>query len=110
MLVRFLSLVCLVSAQVTPQEIIEIGSLLYTAIQDNQPLLDVDNDWAAAVPSGITQWESLANWHDLKQSDSFFVEFKNGIGMKLTKFEWKFAWKFGGNYNGIGQYVTQAGI
>merc|ERR1711998_59761 len=34
----------------------------------------------------------------------------NGVGMKLTRFEWRFAWKHGGSYQGTGQYVTQAGI
>ena len=106
----FLSLVALASAQITPQEIIEIGKALHTAIEDNQAVLDVSTDWAAAVPDGITDWQTLTNWESPVQSSSFYIEFKNFLGMKLTRFEWKFAWKYGGSYNGVGQYVTQAGI
>eukprot|EP00450_Noctiluca_scintillans_P033910 CAMPEP_0194550610 /NCGR_PEP_ID=MMETSP0253-20130528/95797_1 /TAXON_ID=2966 /ORGANISM="Noctiluca scintillans" /LENGTH=203 /DNA_ID=CAMNT_0039398049 /DNA_START=57 /DNA_END=669 /DNA_ORIENTATION=+ len=106
----FLSLVALASAQITPQEIIEIGKALYTAIEDNQAVLDVSTDWAAAVPDGITDWQTLTNWESPLQSSSFYIEFKNKLGMKLTRFEWEFAWKYGGSYNGVGKYVTQAGI
>merc|ERR1712227_13167 len=59
---------------------------------------------------GITDWQTLTNWESPVQSSSFYIEFKNFLGMKLTRFEWKFAWKYGGSYNGVGQYVTQAGI
>mmetsp|Transcript_18885 Transcript_18885/g.50616 ORF Transcript_18885/g.50616 Transcript_18885/m.50616 type:complete len:193 (-) Transcript_18885:205-783(-) len=110
MALTFLCLVALASAQITPQEIIEIGKALYTAIEDNQAVLDVSTDWAAAVPDGITDWQTLTNWESPLQSSSFYIEFKNKLGMKLTRFEWKFAWKYGGSYNGVGKYVTQAGI
>ena len=50
----FSSLVALASAQISPQEIVEIGKAFYTAIEDNQAVLDVSTDWAAAVPDGIT--------------------------------------------------------
>ena len=70
-------------------------------------MLDVSTDWAAAVPDGITDWETLTNWESPVQSSSFYIEFKNFLDMNI---EWKFAWKYGGSYNGVGQCVTQAGI
>merc|ERR1712136_574656 len=85
---------------------IQIGKALYTAIEDNQAVLEVSTDWAAAVPDGITDWQTLTNWESPVQSSSFYIEFKNFLGMKLTRFEWKFAWKYGGSYNGVGQSVT----
>jgi hypothetical protein len=105
-----LSLVAIVDAQVTPAEVVQIGKALYDALKDNQPMINVSTDWAGAVPKGISNWTSLENWQQPKTSQNFYVEFKNEIGMKLTKFEWVFAWKFGGSYQGTGKYVTQAGI
>merc|ERR1712136_708450 len=70
-------------------EIIEIGKALYTAIEDNQAVLDVSTDWAAAVPDGITDWQTLTNWESPVQSSGFYIEFKNALGMKLTRFQWE---------------------
>lgn len=105
---RFISVVALVSAQVTPNEIIEIGKEIYQAIENNQPVIDVATDWAGVVPSGIGDWTTLSNWHGPQRSEMFSVASKEG--MLLTNFSWTFAWKYGGSYNGVGQYVTQAGI
>merc|ERR1719258_52400 len=56
--------------------------------------------YAGAVPKGVSDWTSLENWKEPKTSKSYSVEFKNGVGMKLTRFEWRFAWKHGGSYQG----------
>jgi hypothetical protein len=109
-LVYFLGAVAASQAQVTPEEVVQIGKAIYDAIKDNQPVIDVTTDWAGAVPKGVDDWTVLEHWQDPVQSQTFYVEFKNFVGKKLTRFEWQFAWKFGGDYNGTGQYVTQAGI
>ena len=49
-------------------------------------------------------------WHDHFIMMEKKIEFKNALGMKLTRFEWEFARKYGGSYNGVGKYVTQAGV
>ena len=92
----FSCLVALASAQITTQEIIEIGEALFTAIEDNQAGLDVSTDSAAPVPDGITDWQTLTNFESPLQSNSFYIEFKKKLGMMLTRFEWEFAWKHGG--------------
>jgi len=87
-------------AQIDPATVVEIGEAIYQAVKDNQPVIDTAVDWAGAVPKGVTAWTQLENWQGPAQSDGFYIEFKNKIGMKLTKFSWRFVWK----------YVTQAGI
>ena len=39
---------------------IEFGKVLHTAIEDNQVVLDASTDWAAAVPDGITDCQTLS--------------------------------------------------
>eukprot|EP00451_Oxyrrhis_marina_P005868 CAMPEP_0204304624 /NCGR_PEP_ID=MMETSP0468-20130131/84508_1 /ASSEMBLY_ACC=CAM_ASM_000383 /TAXON_ID=2969 /ORGANISM="Oxyrrhis marina" /LENGTH=464 /DNA_ID=CAMNT_0051283949 /DNA_START=65 /DNA_END=1460 /DNA_ORIENTATION=- len=95
---------------IDPSTVVEIGKEIYQAIEDNQPTLNTTIDWAGAVPKGVTEWTQLENWQGPAQSDSYYVEFKNGLGKKLTKFAWQFVWKYGGDMNGVGKYVTQAGI
>ena len=38
---------------------IEVGKALYTAIEDNQVVLDASTGWAAGVPDGITDCQTL---------------------------------------------------
>lgn len=95
---------------IDPAQISEIGKEVYQAVQDNQPTIDLSTDWAGAVPAGIDDWTSMKGWQGPSSSVPFYLEFKNGLGAKLTRFDWTFAWKWGGSYNGTGQYVTQAGI
>merc|ERR1712011_22818 len=54
-------------------------------IEDNQAVLDVSTDWAAAVPDGITDWQTLTNWESPVQSSGFYIEFKNGLGKYVTQ-------------------------
>merc|ERR1712048_1135879 len=95
---------------VTPDQIVEIGKVVYQAVKDNQPVINVATDWAGAVPKGITNWADMENWETPVKSQPFKIEFRNGVGLMLTNFEWTFAWKYGGSYQGVGNYVTQAGI
>ena len=84
---RFLSLVGLASAQITPQEIIEIAKALYTVVEGNLAVLDVSTDLAAALPDGITHRQTVTNWDSPLHSRSFYIEFQNSLGMNLTRFE-----------------------
>ena len=40
--------------------LIEVGKAHYTAIEDNQVVLDASTDLAAAVPDGITDCQTLS--------------------------------------------------
>jgi len=104
------SLFTAAQAQIDPATVVEIGKVIYEAIKDNQPVIDTAVDWAGAVPQGVTDWTQLENWKGPAQSDSYSIEFKNGLGKKLTKFSWRFVWKYGGDMNGVGKYVTEAGV
>ena len=39
---------------------IEVGKALYTAVEDNQDVLDASTDFAAAVLDGITDCQTLS--------------------------------------------------
>jgi len=96
--------------KVDPATVIEIGKDVYQAIKDNQPVMNIETDWAGAVPKGIDDWTALGGWQGPTSSQPFFVEFKNVVGMTLTRFDWNFVWKHHGSYNSTGLYVTEAGI
>lgn len=93
---------------ITPGTVIQIGKFIWNVIENNQAVVNLTEDWGAAVPKGVTQWRELQHWKNT-QLGGFKFEFKNFLGMRLTEFDWTWIWKYNGNVNGTGLYVTEAG-
>ena len=93
--------------KIDPSVIWQIGKELWTMVEDNTPQSNISINYAGAVPKGVSDWTQMGGWKDYT-SKQFNIEFKNGVGMKLTQYEWVWSFKYGGSYSGKGQYVTQA--
>ncbi len=94
-----------------PQIIWQIGKTVWNFINNNEPSINITNNWGGAVPKGLTKWQSLQDWREdvwTNNSKPFFFEFKSGFFGKITKLEWVWSYKYNGNYNGVGKYITQA--
>jgi len=61
-----------------------------------------------AVPENATSWIDLENFKNW-QSDLFSFKFKNGVGTTLTQFDWVWSCQYGGDYQGVGHYLTNCG-
>jgi len=94
--------------QVDPSTAINIAKSLWDVVRDNAGVVNIDTDYATATPSGITQWQDLANWKNAQPWGPFKHVWYNGFGYTECQHEWSFVWAYGGDYNGEGQYLTQA--
>jgi hypothetical protein len=95
--------------EIDPATIINIGLKVWQFIKDNAPTIDVSRSSASAVPSGITNWDQLENWHE-PRSVSYNLKYKNLLGMVVVDFTFKVVFIWGGQYKNIGQYITGATV
>jgi len=92
-------------------EIAIIGRNAWDVITRNRAVFNSSIDYAGVIPSNINNstWEDLGPWEDaISQPFRFIV--KDGIGIKLSEFEWVFSWKYGASFHGKGKYLLNAGI
>lgn len=94
--------------KIDPATIWQIGKAIWELIADNTPTVNYTVDWSGAVPENVTNWEDLTGWQEYK-SDIYTFEFKNFVHMKLSELQWVFTCQYGGQYNGVGQYLTLCG-
>jgi len=87
--------------------IITIGKTVWEIIKEGKPVVDYKNDWAGAVPKGVT-WTDLEGFKDYRWGP-FGWDFSNILGMNNVKFTWNFVWSCKGSYNGHGAFIMQAG-
>lgn len=94
--------------KIDPAAIWAIGKGIWTAVKENEPVVDVQRDWAGAVPDGIDDWTVLDSWKDFI-SEPYNITFVNFLNARLTQLEWNWEFKYNGGMDGTGQYVTMAG-
>jgi len=86
-------------------QIINIFTKVWTIIQQNAPVVNIDTKYAAAMPQGITGWNQLAEWKKPKTYlYSFYAE--NIYGVKTIDVTYKMMYTSGGRYKGKGLYLT----
>ncbi|HBB66878.1 MAG: hypothetical protein A2X28_10230 [Elusimicrobia bacterium GWA2_56_46] len=86
-------------------QIINIASKVWNIIQQNAPVVNINTQYAAAVPQGITSWNQLSEW---KKPKSYIYGFraKNLYGMSVVDVKYKVIFTPGGKYQGKGRYLT----
>lgn len=87
--------------------IVTIGKTVWSIIKEGKPVVDYKNDWAGAVPKGVS-WTHLEGFRDYKWGP-FGWTFTNTYGMTTVKFHWNFAWTCKGSYNGHGAFLMNVG-
>jgi len=93
------------SPLVVIDQIINIFTKVWTIIQQNAPVVNIDTKYAAAMPQGITGWNQLAEWKRPKAYlYSFYAE--NLYGVKTIDVTYKVLYTAGGKYKGKGLYLT----
>lgn len=93
---------------VSTDDVIAIGKEAWAFMQDNKPVVNVNTDYAGAVPSGIDDWRYLAGWKNAARGP-ITLSMINGFNSETVHIDFKWSNTYNGNYNGVGKYVTQAG-
>ncbi|MCX5785495.1 MAG: hypothetical protein NTX59_07385 [Elusimicrobia bacterium] len=90
---------------VTIDSIINIASKIWKIIADNAPVVNIDTKYAVAYPEGITSATQLAQWSKPKSYVYGFYA-QNLYGSKMIDVEYKATYTYGGNYKGVGKFLT----
>jgi len=92
---------------IDPATLTLIGSTLWNIVKENKPVSNLDTNVNAIIPKGAT-WTDMAGWHQQKWNGWEWV-ITNPYGIQTVKYSWGFAFLCNGNYQGIGQYLENAG-
>jgi len=86
-------------------QIVNLVDKVFTIIAKGQPVVDINVNYANAVPYGISHWTQLQGWK-APAIKRYAINYKNLYGMKVVKIEFQVHYTYGGNYNGKGKYLT----
>ncbi len=90
-------------------QIINTGLKIWKIIADNKPVVDVNTQYATALPKGLTGWTDLAGWQP-PAGDIYEFSAKNLYGVKVVDVRYEVLRTYGGSYNGTGRYLTAVTI
>lgn len=90
-------------------KIVNIGKKVWGIIEMGRPVYNIKTDVAHALPSGIKCWATLENWK-APRSQSWKVTYENQLGGKVVEFVYRVSFIAGGQYKGVGHYITQATV
>lgn len=86
-------------------QIVNLVDKVFTIIAKGQPVVNINVNYANAVPYGISHWTQLQGWKaPMTKRYGFYC--KNLYGMKVVDVEYQVHYTYGGNYNGVGKYLT----
>ncbi len=87
------------------EKIINIAEKIWAIIERNAPVVNINTQYATAVPEGITSWTHLQGWSRPRTyTYGFYAE--NLYGVTVLDVKYKVAYSYGGNYRGKGKYLT----
>lgn len=89
-------------------EVIAIGKEVWTFMEENKPVMNLNTDYAGAVPNGVSDWTHLSGWKNALKGP-YTISWINGFNLETVHIDFKWASSYGGRYDGVGQYITQAG-
>ncbi len=90
-------------------KIINLGSKIWTIIENNKAVLDYETITASAVPANVSNWYELENWKALK-TENYEVVYTNLLGMNVISMKVRLSYVYGGTYKGAGQYLKNVTI
>jgi len=89
----------------TIDKIVNLGQKVWEIIEKNQPLVNINVNYANAVPYGIQHWTQLQGWSKPKTATYRFVA-KNLYGIEVVKVTYQLEFRYNGNYQGKGKFLT----
>ena len=96
----------------SPEELahlVKVGKEVWTLIEKNKPVVNVNMDSIAVVPADILCWKWLEGWKN-PVAKAYRVSFKNLYGITVIDFQYKLIYLYGGGYRGAGKYLARVAI
>lgn len=89
--------------------IVNLANQTWEVIKANQPVVNVQFNFANALPRGLTDSSALAGFSDIT-SKSYRIRGTNGFGMTVYDVTMTAVHQYGGQYDGKGQYLESVAI
>lgn len=89
----------------TIDKIINIAQKVFEIIEKNQPVVNINVNYANAIPYGIQHWTQLQGWAKPKTVNYAFVA-TNLYGVDVVKVKYQVQFRYNGNYQGKGKFLT----
>jgi len=93
---------------IDPTTLILIGKTVWSIIQDNKPVSNLDTILNAIIPDGAN-WTDMSGWRQQKWNE-WQWNLNNAYGVTTVSYRWGFAFLCEGQYNDIGSYIENAGV
>ena len=85
--------------------VVNLVDKIMTIIAKNQPVVNLNVNYANAVPFGTSHWTQLQGWSRPSTKKYAFV-MKNMYGGEVVKVLYQVHWTHSGNFNGVGKFLT----
>ncbi len=86
-------------------QIINTALKLWKIIEDNRPVVNVNTQYATALPKGPKHWTDMGGWKSPKGA-VYELTAKNLAGIEVVHVRYQVLRTYGGRYRGKGQYLT----
>jgi len=85
--------------------IINIGTKLWSIVEKNRPVVDVNTQYATALPRGSRGWDQFDSWQP-PEGAIYRLTAKNTYGVRVIDVRYQVLRTYGGRHNGRGRYLT----
>jgi len=89
--------------------IVNLMDKIMTLIAKNQPVVNINVNYANAVPYGTSHWTQLQGWSK-PSTKKYAFSMKNGYGSEVVKVIYQLHWTHSGNFQGKGKFLTGVSI
>ncbi|MBO4555931.1 MAG: hypothetical protein J5706_04160, partial [Elusimicrobiales bacterium] len=86
-------------------QIVNLVDKVFGIIAKNQPVVNINVNYANAVPYGVSHWTQLQNWKT-PAVKRYQITYKNGLGGEVVNIVYQLHYTYGGTLNGKGQFLT----
>ena len=90
-------------------KVINLGQKIWSIVEANKPVVNIQTQYGTATPQGVTHWSQLAGWKP-PEGKLYGFSAKNAYGIKVVDVTYQVLRTYGGNYNGKGKYLTAVTI
>jgi hypothetical protein len=88
-------------------KIINIGKKIWDVVLKGSPVVNTKMETANALPKGLKCWSDLQGW-SIPKWKVYQITYTNSLDMTVADFKYRIVYTSGGNYNGVGKYITNA--
>ncbi len=86
-------------------KIVNLMEKIFGIIEKNQPVVNLNVNYANAVPYGTSHWTQLQGW-SRPATKRYAFSMKNGYGVDVVKVTYQVHYTHSGNFQGKGKFLT----